>query len=862
MTVEKMTGSQTQAGEGQRNKKIVEQINFSFSVLRAWEPGFRAATVMDLAVTEVVMFLTKGEVEFFAQLPENNFGEKSLLIEEVHADEAEVESRQRSQGTGLAAPAAGNDLARNHSSSDSLLAENVSNVKSFRINIVLVGSFLGLQSVTLATFAEFEINSARFGYTSFADGGWSVDLTSESVLAYSVDDESHRVNLLLGPARSPVSRTRVPRRGGGATEKSQVTLFEPASPPAETTPVEPQTPAVTSSSKADLPPFLSLNARAMAGGSFKVNLNLHEPKSFIIFHAYYKIMDFVDLESSRPASPAPTTPTKPKAIPSAPATPGRVAGSPPAVASPPAARPPTTKFSFSVVNPEVTLVEDLTELNSPSIVLGFTLAGNYTKTEETESCAMSFQQLQIFSCLLGVEGSTMSIVDPFSTTIDYQKETVEGIEAVSVEVNADEVLARLAYDDVRIVLEVLERMPAAARSRKGNVATSALADTPDLITALNTEPGALRLPQQQRLHVTIQQGYFIGVDDSTINYIPLLEVQASNLSVEIRDWSATAKLRSMAKLSCDVFNRKLAAWEPLLEPWLAQVNVKYAASPFYLYSELVSTEKADLTISQEMLTLERRTLANWTSKKKKARSKESMQARQEYCPYLLRNETGVTVTFATTEHTDARVLEAGSQADFKFEDDTKRTTVRGEKRLKEVVDKHTILASLQGSSSRPKLIGVDKVGLTSFHFHTPEGRITTVLADVTLEEGDSRKVVTLRSPFVLKNDTDHAIIVTSEKPENPPLGTIKPLEHLALPATFPHNVSLFLQPKLVGSQNQWTDGDRVFTRHSGERVVLTSSPERPEGNLIRYSVLVTKDRVDSKTQRYLLAPLFPPWLSF
>lgn len=80
---------------------------------------------------------------------------------------------------------------------------------------------------------------------------------------------------------------------------------------------------------------------------------------------------------------------------------------------------------------------------------------------------------------------------------------------------------------------------------------------------------------------------------------------------------------------------------------------------------------------------------------KESKRKTLLEVRHEYCPYLLRNETGATISFSTSEGEDLQLLETGDEIGFKFEDDSKRATVKGEKKLRDVVDKHTIVVSLE-----------------------------------------------------------------------------------------------------------------------------------------------------------------------
>lgn len=53
----------------------------------------------------------------------------------------------------------------------------------------------------------------------------------------------------------------------------------------------------------------------------------------------------------------------------------------------------------------------------------------------------------------------MSIVDPFTVSVDYDTEINEEIFVTNIEVVIEAILVRLAYEDYRILTTILESLP-------------------------------------------------------------------------------------------------------------------------------------------------------------------------------------------------------------------------------------------------------------------------------------------------------------------------------------------------------------------------------------------------------------------
>lgn len=513
---ERMTGVVgSLVGKG-KPQKIVEEITFSLTVSREVEPGTQhegsPLTSIRLNISEVVVFLSKQELEFFLKIPKENLEQPSAFLQAV----APTPARSNSS-------IGGREDTQILGSSLSLVPAEMTS----HLVITLENSSLGLQSDTHFTFAEFKLSTARFGYSKFRDGAWAVEFASNSMIAHGIDPQTHQRSILLGPSKAIPNPTIL------------VDI-------------------------AERPPFFAFNAKWSASGSSKVNLNLYEPRGYLLFNTIFKVMDFFDLAAQGEGSKSPD--------PGAPQV--RRNSSSLSLSRSPQLSHPTSVISFSVSNPEFTLIEDPGDENSPAIVLGFYLAANFSEHEGEEKCSISFQQLQVFSCQLGLPESNMSIIDPFSVTIEYTKELLEEVTILTIEVNVEEILARFAYEDFRILSGVFDSLPSRPSKPVENSPLMTPVEKDSLSSSAISVPGSSSSvqqpsaqPIQQRLQITMKQGYLVLVDDSTGNYIPLFEIQASDVDIEFRDWTATLKMRSASTLSSNFFNRKQAAWEPFLEPW-------------------------------------------------------------------------------------------------------------------------------------------------------------------------------------------------------------------------------------------------------------------------------------------------------
>lgn len=400
------------------------------------------------------------------------------------------------------------------------------------------------------------------------------------------------------------------------------------------------------------------------------------------------------------------------------------------------------EFKINIHDSEVVIIEDTAAKDSSAVILKGTTLLTYRPQIHSKPFSCQLNRVEIFSTQLNLEEETaLSIVDPATISIEIvgksSSSDVKGIlDATSsemhqiLEIQAQQLILRLSYNDMKLFLRILDSVPRQARS------TASLATTVDHVEKLKTlgftsedcqaalrscndnlEEAALWLTQNASPAITQDQtnlnqinirGIEVRtgcislcvIDDCRDADLPLIEIAMSQLL--LRQSLDALQINGEGCMSCqfaiEYYNRVLSGWEPFIEPF--QCHVRWNFLPFVspvssrqhpsIYFE--TKDVVNVTCTRALLELFKTVKMNWMEDYYGPNVKEGVSShldfnntiirqRSPFVPFALHNATGSRLKFRTqtaslladsrpstaTKSTSWINCEAGDVVAFSFE---------------------------------------------------------------------------------------------------------------------------------------------------------------------------------------------------
>uniref|UniRef100_A0A0P6FFD1 Vacuolar protein sorting-associated protein 13D n=1 Tax=Daphnia magna TaxID=35525 RepID=A0A0P6FFD1_9CRUS len=364
------------------------------------------------------------------------------------------------------------------------------------------------------------------------------------------------------------------------------------------------------------------------------------------------------------------------------------------------------EFKINISDSEVVIIEDTSVRDSSAVILKGTALLTYRPQIHSKPLSCQLNRVEIFSSQLNLEEETaLSIVDPATISIEIVDKSsatdVKGIlDATSsdlhqiLEVQAQQIILRLSYNDMKLFMRILDSLPHQARltSAESTIVNEinklkALGfSTDDCQTALrscndNLEEAALWLTQNastvtgqrqpemaeiQIRGIEIRTGCvsLCVIDDCRDADLPLAEITTSQLL--LRQSIDVAQMTGEGTLTCqfaiDYYNRVLSGWEPFVEPFKCHVHWNFLAfngsianrpsqSIFFDTEDVVN-----LTCTRALLELFGTVKRNWMEDYYGQNNKELsslgdgssvVRQRSPFVPFALHNATGSKIKFRT-----------------------------------------------------------------------------------------------------------------------------------------------------------------------------------------------------------------------
>ena len=284
------------------------------------------------------------------------------------------------------------------------------------------------------------------------------------------------------------------------------------------------------------------------------------------------------------------------------------------------------------------------------------------------------------------------------------------------------------------------------------------------------------------------------VDDCRNADVPLLDFQINSISATFMGAGDFINGTAALRIEGYYFNVKVATWEPFLEPWEVQVNLRRGltgrvktilaaveepksgaasnggegssnAMPSAVNNavsagnegmrttlEVVSPFSLDINVTHAMIDTIVSTAKLWSQGLQNVRSKQEVQQASRFYPLTVRNLTGVDMRLT-------RALESGTEHTSLQNGASRGYSLSFKKDSQEYVSQYQFSVELPGLERGVRIPNVCVAFQGVQTVLVPNG---ILVIQTEVEKG--AKLVTFRSPFALENNTNHRLSLRLTSP--------------------------------------------------------------------------------------------------
>ncbi|CAL1290806.1 unnamed protein product [Larinioides sclopetarius] len=330
------------------------------------------------------------------------------------------------------------------------------------------------------------------------------------------------------------------------------------------------------------------------------------------------------------------------------------------------------EMKINVTDSEFVVVEDTSMWDSNAVILKATAVFTWKPDYQEKPLSCSLQNLEVFSCILGVEDDTaLSIIDPLSVSIEILSKTnspiiqLESSEIQHVlEISAVNLSLRLSYYDITMFLKIFDSIkrqiafygkPAALISSLPSHKTNSSSvdcliglgfSASDCQKALeicsgNINDAALWLTQNATpfdastspmkyddapsvnkkiiniisAEIRLTSFSLCIIDDCRDADVPVVELSLSDVQFVQKFFNSPEGYGNFS-FSAEYYNRALSGWEPAVEPW--KCSVKWKIQPMQskdgkkVVFNISSPDAINFNVSSSLIELFKTVKKNWT----------------------------------------------------------------------------------------------------------------------------------------------------------------------------------------------------------------------------------------------------------
>lgn len=246
------------------------------------------------------------------------------------------------------------------------------------------------------------------------------------------------------------------------------------------------------------------------------------------------------------------------------------------------AAPTAMRVKSVISRPYVCLLEDPSAESTRALVLQSTFNINWTSVGGVNHTSYHMKDLAAHQCRIAASeptalGPGTPILSPMSLALESRLSASEA----KWKADLDPLHVFISYDDWDLAVAVLNYWL--------RWLSSFAADAP-----------AAAHGRAESAAVTTRGVRFTVVNDLAGHSLPVALIDASRLSVNVTNWSHGLALFLSAELHVDSYNRRVEAWEPVVEAWAFELNW-HRTRVAGLHASLLSTRVLRVNLTQAFI---------------------------------------------------------------------------------------------------------------------------------------------------------------------------------------------------------------------------------------------------------------------
>lgn len=321
---------------------------------------------------------------------------------------------------------------------------------------------------------------------------------------------------------------------------------------------------------------------------------------------------------------------------------------------------------------------------------------------------------------------------------------------------------------------------------------------------------------------------FIVINDALTAYTPILDLSISIgdsvLKKEYQDGKST--FRGGLQASSSYYNPVSNIWEPFIEPFFIETEIVSSKNESiqnqYIFS--VPSDIINLNCSEVMVNNLQEILEIWDS--------SSSSANDVISPFQIKNEVGYTIMVEYKNTKDVAIVESGSSQDY---------IVDYYSRAKNDWKSDSITVSIfPGDFAPPKL----KIKTSKVQCYSCKTGNQVLVVDIELKS--TRKILTVRSPLIVENQTDFLVKIHFVKTGKMETREVDCNGSVPVPYDMITGVCGF---EILGHRSSNTNLENMWSKNK------TSTVEVQVGNIYLYLYYKISKASSNKRTLYIKSPL-------
>jgi len=293
--------------------------------------------------------------------------------------------------------------------------------------------------------------------------------------------------------------------------------------------------------------------------------------------------------------------------------------------------------------------------------------------------------------------------------------------------------------------------------------------------------------RQEKFLLHCEGIHVILIDDIKGLHIQTLDGKIDEFTFTLENWSTSLDAQVTLPIELNFFNIKNSHWEPVVEPWKLDVNIKRQDANSEFNCDLTTKDKLNINICHNTINSLLNTISNLNNKKN--RNLESRKI--ETYPYILRNRTGSDIIIWTESkeaNLDIKLVELKNNDELKI----KFTNWREMREREKIIENKLNIQIKTDLWETIKSIPVDQEKTISYILRPVINIIYVLVVDIKVIE--NIKYVTFRSSSILRNRTNLNldILILNYKTTQYSVG---PMEDFYIPITDTFNGRIKVRPK-------------------------------------------------------------------